>query len=438
MALEGTLEDFSLADIFQLIGIQRKTGILTLKSFQETVTVTFFNGMVVGADTSPKKLEDRIGVVLVKTGLISQNQLSEALEFQKKTLQKIGFILVNQNFLSREQLKEALQIQVMQMVYRLFRWTSGEYYFDQKARVDPDSDESIPPMSAESILMEGIHMIDEWPIIQKRIPSFDVVFRPMLQSGEWEVGEEEEEEDFDSLFTGGKAATAVKVESSEKVRLSREEDAVFRLVNGKNTVAEVIDSSKFGEFHTCKALYDLLERKIIESVGSMRRAEIPAPKVITARPGKSFNLKLIYPVLALVMAGLFFANSSDPMRLMLAKFFGAGDARNLQEGVNGSRINLVDSALVMYFYVNGALPSKLEELVSKRYLSPSDIIDPWKIPYAYGVSEHSYILAGHPPDGKLDQRLQIRRTLASAAAGSEKEKEAETKTENSSEIRFEN
>ena len=32
MALKGTLKDFSLADIFQLIGIQRKTGVLTLKN----------------------------------------------------------------------------------------------------------------------------------------------------------------------------------------------------------------------------------------------------------------------------------------------------------------------------------------------------------------------------------------------------------------------
>ena len=31
MALEGTLKDFSLADIFQLIGLQRKTGVLTLR-----------------------------------------------------------------------------------------------------------------------------------------------------------------------------------------------------------------------------------------------------------------------------------------------------------------------------------------------------------------------------------------------------------------------
>ena len=34
MALEGTIKDFGLPDIFQLIGLQRKTGILTLKNEQ--------------------------------------------------------------------------------------------------------------------------------------------------------------------------------------------------------------------------------------------------------------------------------------------------------------------------------------------------------------------------------------------------------------------
>ena len=41
-----------LADIFQLIGLQRKTGILTLKNEKDVVTVTFEGGMVVMADRS--------------------------------------------------------------------------------------------------------------------------------------------------------------------------------------------------------------------------------------------------------------------------------------------------------------------------------------------------------------------------------------------------
>ena len=41
MALSGTLKDFALPDIFQLIGMQRKTGLLTLESDRETVSVVF-------------------------------------------------------------------------------------------------------------------------------------------------------------------------------------------------------------------------------------------------------------------------------------------------------------------------------------------------------------------------------------------------------------
>ena len=65
MALEGTIKDFGLPDIFQLIGLQRKTGLLTLKHEKENVTVTFESGQVVMADSMAKRLEDRLGNVLV-------------------------------------------------------------------------------------------------------------------------------------------------------------------------------------------------------------------------------------------------------------------------------------------------------------------------------------------------------------------------------------
>ena len=74
MALQGTIKDFGLPDIFQLIGLQRKTGLLMLinDKDKESVTVTFENGMVVMSDSSQRRLEDRLGNVLVKQGKISR------------------------------------------------------------------------------------------------------------------------------------------------------------------------------------------------------------------------------------------------------------------------------------------------------------------------------------------------------------------------------
>ena len=83
MALEGTIRDFGLADILQLIGIQRKTGELTLDDGDDQVTVKFLDGNVVGADTRKRTVEDLLGAVLVSTGRITEGQLQEALRTQK-------------------------------------------------------------------------------------------------------------------------------------------------------------------------------------------------------------------------------------------------------------------------------------------------------------------------------------------------------------------
>src|SRR5919112_2556167 len=198
MALEGTLKDFSLADIFQLIGLHRKTGVLTLRGSDDTVTVTFLDGKVVGADPLNRRLENRLGTVLIKTGFLTQDQLNRALEIQKETLQRLGFILTHYGIISQESLREAIQLQIMQIVYRLFRWKDGDYHFSQETTIEYDRD-NVVPITAESILMEGARMIDEWPIIEKRICSYDMVFRKKHIAQEIVVvgAEDADEIDFD-------------------------------------------------------------------------------------------------------------------------------------------------------------------------------------------------------------------------------------------------
>src|SRR5213592_3975513 len=207
MALEGTLRDFSLADIFQLIGLQRKTGVLTLRGKDDNVTVTFLDGKVVGADSASHRLENRLGHVLMKSGMLTQEQLARALEIQKETLQRLGFILTHYQIISNDSLKQALQLQILQIVYRLFRWKDGDYHFSQETTIEYDRD-NVVPISAESILMEGARMIDEWPIIEKRIRSYDIVFRKKMTDQEIVVVGAEEADEID--FPTGEATNMRK------------------------------------------------------------------------------------------------------------------------------------------------------------------------------------------------------------------------------------
>ena len=99
MALQGTLKDFGIADILQLIGQQQKTGTLHLQSKEQEVHVTFRDGSIVRAESSTRRKKELIGNMLVRAELISESQLESALEIQRRTLKRLGDVLVSERIL---------------------------------------------------------------------------------------------------------------------------------------------------------------------------------------------------------------------------------------------------------------------------------------------------------------------------------------------------
>ena len=71
MALKGTLKDFGIADILQLIGQQQKTGSLVLTQKQDSVAVTFKDGNIVRAETTSRNRKELIGSMLVAASLVT-------------------------------------------------------------------------------------------------------------------------------------------------------------------------------------------------------------------------------------------------------------------------------------------------------------------------------------------------------------------------------
>ena len=53
----------------------------------------------------------KLGKLLLKNNLITENQLERALEIQKTTGQKLGEILVSKNYITVEDLNEVLDLQ---------------------------------------------------------------------------------------------------------------------------------------------------------------------------------------------------------------------------------------------------------------------------------------------------------------------------------------
>jgi Domain of unknown function (DUF4388) len=391
MALEGTIKDFGLPDIFQLIGLQRKTGILTLTSDQESVTVTFENGMVVMADSSSKRLEDRIGSVLVKQGKLGKERLEEALETQQQTLQRLGHILATSNYITTKDLKEALQVQVSQIVFRVFRWRDGHYNFAATDSVDFDR-ENFTPMSADFILMEGIRMVDEWPIIEKKIPSMDIVFRTVVDSTMIEVAGGD-----DPLGAPGEGKRA-PASSSSKIRLSPDEERIYRKVDGTRTVHSVIDSTGLGEFEVCRTLFDLLNRNIIAPTGrgTTPAAEVEEPEsIVSATPGY-----VIMAIAVVLGAAGVVAQIRSPFAVTGLPALLRTPYVEVLESVSASRLQRLDRGLQAFTLVKGAPPRTLDELVQAGLVDARYLKDPSDRPYHYVPSASGYTLNAVDDNGR--------------------------------------
>ncbi|MHB8418973.1 MAG: DUF4388 domain-containing protein [Myxococcales bacterium] len=389
MALKGTLKDFGIADIFQLIGHQTKTGVLHLTAKDEEVHIAFSNGSIVRADTSSRRRRDLLGTMLLNAGILSQKQLDQALETQRRTLQRLGDILVEKRFISTEQLKEMYQLQVSETIYRLFGWKSGNYEFEQGAvEFDPAI---VAPIHSESVLMEGFRRVDEWPTIRKIVSSTAMTFVRLtsLPAGLSGAAGPDADAELDAALgiAGGKG-------HGEFASLGRNERRVFRLAEPGRTVQQIIDLARLGEFEGCKALLNLVNTGKLQPVQPESKE-----KGQLGLGAKSLKERAVAIVTRLGMTAVVVAVVSGLSYLLNVQDVATGDRdrafadRTAQHLLAGTELRRIDAALAVFRLEKGAFPERLEELAHAGLIRPKDLQYPYGAAYFYRrIGEASYVL----------------------------------------------
>jgi hypothetical protein len=377
MALSGTLKDFALPDIFQLIGMQRKTGLLTLESDRETVTVVFEQGMVVHADSTVRRLDDLLGSVLVRQGKIRKDVLEEALTKQKISMQRLGFILVSQGYITRDDLRGALSEQVQQIVFRVFRWKSGRYHFDPTAEADYDR-ENVQPVSTDHILMEGIRRVDEWPIIEKRIPSLDFVFRPLVPVRQIRI--EEASKDGGGLeaalgtLESGSGASA---NATSEVVMGPTELSIYKLLDGNRSISTLMEMTGLSDFDVCRTLFDFIDRNLVAPAGQeqAKASASEGRRSPTPAPGEGSGTIALAIVVVLALVGLAISITT-PFRVPTRPSLFHEEAAAVQASRDMARLQRVAEALRIYCLTFGNYPSSLDDLVnaSPALLAGEDLV----------------------------------------------------------------
>lgn len=184
MAIQGPLRELGIHDVFQLLDLSRKTGVLRVTSElrQNEGKIWFETGAVVAAVI--RSNPHRIGDVLLRAGKVREEDLLRVREMQRTGDHRLmGEILVSIGALSSRDLEQQVRVQVEEVVFTVLNWSEGYFVFEEGAAVDIPRDANVR-IGTEALLMEGARRIDEWSRIQGRIPHLGIVPQLARPSGE--------------------------------------------------------------------------------------------------------------------------------------------------------------------------------------------------------------------------------------------------------------
>ncbi|MFZ5877247.1 MAG: DUF4388 domain-containing protein [Nitrospirota bacterium] len=383
MSLEGAIKDFGLSDIFQLIYVQQKSGVMSVLDGARRASVGFVKGMVVSAQMDNAEGIERIGEVLVRAKRISPPQLEKALKTQQDTGDYLGQILVSQNAVSEADLKKALRLQILETVYRLFRWKDGRYSFEQRDVQYPK--QYIDPISTEHILMEGVRRLDEWPPIEKKIPSLKVIFAQVPEKrGEIEQAVQPETPVAAAVNEAEADPFADLGQDEPEGRFSANEIAVYHALNGSHDVSRLIELLQIGEFEVCKALANLLSAGLIVPLNA------PAPSAVVAAErvpsellrhaavalGWIANLALLTSLIAVPTWALW------GMRSAIVEGVHA-EVRALRVMMLGHHIKGLGDLVDVWSVEHGRAPISVFDPLAEYGASMWPLKDPWGKPWSY-------------------------------------------------------
>jgi hypothetical protein len=353
MALEGSLKDFGLADILQLIYFQKKTGILSLVGNRDRVRLTFYDGNIILAESQKRLDEKRIGKILLKKGSINERDLKSSLEEQKTSEERLGNIFLKRGLVPKEDILETLISQMTETVIQLFSWKAGTYEF-QSQPVTPSKELPIT-LDTQHLLMEGLRIVDEWSLVEGKI-TLDTVFR---KTGETEIA------------------------------VGDDEDEILRYVDGENDASIIIELSGVDDFAASRAFVSLMDKGIIEPVKVSPLVMAEKPATLWANPLAKYLLSAVFLVVlffSFIMATLLAPESQRG----LAVFWDGGSSKGLRTAKDIQKLRFEAET---YRYSHGSYPASLEQLGTVR--------DAWGRPYVYSVKDENLTLLSAGPDGNV-------------------------------------
>ncbi|MBW3619853.1 MAG: DUF4388 domain-containing protein [Actinobacteria bacterium] len=229
--MRGDLSETTVADLCRGLSAAGATGAVEVGGHAADARIFFRSGDVYWALSPTPRA--RLGDRLVNAGLLSQEQLDEALEAQRGSAErtKLGALLVERGLVSRDAIRVFVQEQILDALFEVMGWHQGTYVFNPGEVADEKLPIDIP---VDQVLVEVSRRQSEWDQIQEAIPDLDMI---------------------PDFVTGGSSANAA---------LEPDEFTVLANVDGGRSIRDLAEDLGYSEFEAARIVYGLTLLGIVD------------------------------------------------------------------------------------------------------------------------------------------------------------------------------
>ena len=365
VALNGNLRDFGIGEVFQLIGQQRKTGILEVNEEGTRIAISFDEGAVVSGERVGAYPEAGLGEMLVRTGSLTPERLVKVeQQIESEGISLRQSLLAGQD-LSADELEDILDLVTRDTIFELLRWSGGSFHFE--AYPLEHTRDPMRLMPAEQILMDGLRMVDEWSTLDVDAVDGEGVFE---RTGH-----------FDTYRAASPDAGPDAMARAERL---------FLLIDGRQTTRRVVDLSRLGTFEGTRILSNLRGAGLIspvaaDQVANARQRFRSLSELNVASPLTSVVAALPIVLLAGLVATVWLnpAAAPAPPEVVALEASPAGD---------GFELRRLRNAVEAYRFAEGRWPESLDELSQLSDLNEGSVAPSGGHEYYYAYRGETFLV----------------------------------------------
>lgn len=230
--LSGNLAELGLDDILRIIGVSRKTGIITIRSQGREAVLQCRFGLIVRATSTG--FHQSLGELLVQNGAVDQATVNSALAVQQQEgfRERIGTILHNRYNLDLQIVEQSVRQQIYNVIMSLFTWNVGDFDCASKEDIDTVDSAYLDPVQLvieQADLIERLSAGNIQQTPSTSVPARDD-FTSMLSSSSAPAFERDALVVVDDdMGTARAVANSFSDDTLELFPINRSEDALLKI-----------------------------------------------------------------------------------------------------------------------------------------------------------------------------------------------------------------